>query len=149
MKLIVRLLIVSVLAVALPVRANDAASSPVGRWHTISDVDGKPRGIVEIVEEDGMLIGRVVGSLRTGEGPARICERCPGARKGKPMLGLAILSGLRRRGEEWSGGEVLDPDTGSVYRATLRLADRGKKLLLHAYVGVPWMGRTQVWLRQE
>jgi uncharacterized protein (DUF2147 family) len=65
------------------------------------------------------------------------------------MKGLLILSGVRRNGDVWSGGEILDPDIGKVYRAKLRLADGGKKLLVRGYIGFSLLGRTETWIRME
>jgi uncharacterized protein (DUF2147 family) len=126
-----------------------AATSPVGKWHTISDVDGKPRGVVEIREEKGVFIGTARGTLRQGEPPNPTCDRCPGDRKGKPILGLDILTGLRADGNEWTGGEILDPDTGKVYKAKIKLIDGGKKLVLRGFVGISLIGRSQTWVRAE
>jgi uncharacterized protein (DUF2147 family) len=128
-----------------------AISSPVGKWHTIDDKDGKPRGIIEITEKNGLLEGRIAGTLRTGETPNRVCTLCPGERRGQQMLGLLILSGLKREGQGadtvWSGGEILDPDSGKIYRARVHLEDGGRTLSVRGYLGVALLGRTQRWHR--
>ena len=65
------------------------------------------------------------------------------------MKGLLILSGVRHNGDEWGGGEILDPDNGKVYRVRVRLADGGKKLLVRGYLGFSLFGRTETWVRME
>ncbi len=125
------------------------ASSPVGLWHTISDVDGKPRGIVEIREEKGVFVGIARGTLRSDEPPNPTCDKCSGARKGKPLEGMDILTGLRANGDEWTGGEVLDPDTGKVYKAKIKLIDGGRRLVLRGFIGFSLIGRSQTWVRAE
>ena len=45
--------------------------------------------------------------------------------------------------------QILDPDNGKVYRSKLRLTDNGKKLSVRGYIGVPMLGRSQTWVRQE
>ena len=126
-------------------------SSPVGKWHTIDDKDGKPRGIIEIIEKNGVLEGRIAGTLRTGEAPDRVCTLCPGERRGQKVLGLLILSGLKREGEGadavWGGGEILDPDSGKVYRSKVHLEDDGRTLSVRGFIGVALLGRTQRWQR--
>ncbi len=122
-------------------------SSPVGTWHTISDVTGQPRGIVEIREKDGTLVGIARGSLVPGETGVKLCEKCEGERHNQPILGMEILWGLRRDGDEWTGGQVLDPDTGKVYKAKIRLADGGRTLVLRGYIGFSALGRSQSWRR--
>ena len=69
--------------------------------------------------------------------------------KNAPVIGLVILSGLTREGEEYVGGQILDSDNGKVYRSKVRLTDNGKKLSVSGYIGVPMLGRSQTWLRQE
>jgi uncharacterized protein (DUF2147 family) len=127
--------------------SQEGPASPVGTWHTISDVDGKPRGIVVLSVEFGVLTGRIAGSLVPGEPPGKRCTACSGALKDQPLQGMEILSGLRWDGESWGGGWVLDPDTGKRYRAAVRVAVDGRSLTLRGYVGVALLGRTQRWVR--
>ena len=37
------------------------------------------------------------------------CKECKGDRKDKPIIGMTILWGLKQDGDEWNGGEILDP----------------------------------------
>lgn len=69
--------------------------------------------------------------------------------KNAPVIGLVILNGLTKDGDEYVGGQILDPDNGKVYRSNVRLIDSGKKLSVRGYIGVPMLGRSQTWLRQE
>ena len=61
---------------------------------------------------------------------------------------MQILSGMRWDGERYSGGQILDPDTGAVYRCTLRVVDEGRTLEVRGFIGISLFGRTQTWLRQ-
>ena len=45
--------------------------------------------------------------------------------------------------------QILDPDDGKVYRSKLRLIQNGRQLSVRGYTGVPMLGRSQTWLRQE
>ena len=62
---------------------------------------------------------------------------------------MEILSGLRKIGESYSGGQILDPDDGEIYKAEMKLKDQGAKLDLRAYIGIPLLGRTQTWIREK
>jgi len=124
--------------------------SPIGTWRTIDDETHKPRALVSIEEHDGALTGRIVQLFREpGEDPQPLCIDCPGERHNQPVLGMTILWNFHQHGDSWTGGEVLDPEEGRIYRATLRVLDAGQQLELHGYVGVPLFGRSQVWERVE
>ncbi|WP_020647983.1 DUF2147 domain-containing protein [Solimonas variicoloris] len=128
------------------VRAADPAS-PVGVWKTIDDKTGQAKSLVEIREQDGQLHGRVVKLFNPSK-PNPTCEQCGGDRRGAPITGLEILWGLKKDGDEWRGGKVLDPQNGKVYDAKLALADQGRTLHLRGFIGFAMLGRSQTWLRE-
>jgi uncharacterized protein (DUF2147 family) len=131
-----------------PAFAND--SSPVGLWKNIDDVSGKPKALIRITESNGVLQGKIEQLFREpNEDQAPKCDKCDGARKDQPIVGMTILSGLKKDGEEYAGGEILDPNNGKVYKSKMHLTDSGKKLSVRGYIGVPMLGRSQVWVRQE
>src|SRR4051812_20967865 len=131
-----------------PAFAND--SSPVGLWKNIDDVSGKPKALIRITESNGVLQGKIEQLFREpNEDQAPKCDKCDGARKDQPIVGMTILSGLKKDGEEYAGGEILDPNNGKVYKSKVHLTDSGKKLSVRGYIGVPMLGRSQVWVRQE
>ena len=133
---------------ALPVRADEA--SPAGLWKNVDDVSGKPRALIRITESNGTLQGRIERVFPApGEDPNPKCDKCEGANKNAPVVGLMILSGLTKEGDEYVGGQILDPDNGKVYRSKVSLADNGKKLSVRGYIGVPLLGRSQTWVRLE
>ena len=68
-------------------------------------------------------------------------------RRAQPVIGLVILSGLKKDGAEYTGGKILDPDNG--YSSKIQLTDAGKKLNVRGYIGISMLGRSQIWLRQE
>jgi uncharacterized protein (DUF2147 family) len=129
--------------------APDASiTSPVGRWKTIDDRTGKPRGIVDLREENGKLYG-TVESLIDPPVPNPTCYLCSGDLKDHPVVGMQVLWGLVKSGNQWTGGQVLDPETGKSYRASIMLEDGGKKLRMRGYIMMPVFGRTQHWIRVE
>ncbi len=146
-------LVVAALLALTPVRvgaAESADSTPIGLWQTISDLDGKPRGLVRIAEQGGIFHGTIVANLVPGEDESARCELCPDARKDQPIIGLVFLTGLKKlRQNEYGDGEILDPDTGSVYRCQARLTDGGRTLVVRGYVGFSLFGRSQTWRRGD
>jgi uncharacterized protein (DUF2147 family) len=130
-----------------PAPASQPAS-PVGRWKTVDDATGKVKSIVAIREENGKLYG-TIEELFDPPVPHPTCYLCTGDLKDRPLVGLRILWDFVPDGSQWSGGQVLDPETGKIYRASIALEDGGKKLRLHGYFLVTLLGRTEHWLRAE
>ncbi|WP_373990544.1 DUF2147 domain-containing protein [Duganella sp. BuS-21] len=125
-------------------------TSPTGLWKNIDDETGKPKALIRITESNGVLTGQIEKIFRdANEDQNPKCDKCEGARKDQPIVGMTILSGLKKDGEEYAGGEILDPNNGKVYKSKLRLADGGKKLNVRGYIGVPMLGRSQTWVRQD
>ena len=125
-------------------------ASPVGLWKTIDDQSGKPRGLVRIVENNGEYQGRVEKAFpKPGEDPNPQCEKCDGARHNQPVIGMTILWGLRKQGDEYQGGQILDPENGKIYRSRMKLQDGGTKLDVRGFIGFSLFGRTQTWIREE
>ncbi|MGO4329013.1 DUF2147 domain-containing protein [Cupriavidus sp. 2TAF22] len=141
-------LILAAALAAPPVRAGDA--SPAGLWKNVDDISGNPRALIRITESNGTLQGKIEKVFPApSEDPNPKCDKCEGANKNASVIGLVILSGLKTEGEEYVGGQILDPDNGKVYRSKVRLADDGKTLSVRGYIGVPMLGRSQTWGRQE
>ncbi|MBY0241134.1 MAG: DUF2147 domain-containing protein [Burkholderiaceae bacterium] len=131
-----------------PAWADD--SSPVGLWKNIDDVSGKTEALIRITESNGMLQGQIEKLFRTPDQDQNPkCDKCTDARKDKPVLGIVMMTGLKKDGDEYNGGEILDPKDGKVYKTKITLTEAGKKLKVRAYIGVPMLGRTQTWIRQE
>ena len=63
------------------------------------------------------------------------------------MLGLTIVKGMKRNGNKYDGGTILDPRDGTVYHALMELSADGLELSVRGYLGIPLLGQTQVWTR--
>jgi uncharacterized protein (DUF2147 family) len=122
----------------------------IGLWTSIDDNTGKPTALIRITEIEGEFQGKIENIFpEPGESANPICEKCEGDLKNQPVVGMLILKGMRRDGTDYTGGRVLDPDNGKIYRGTMKLIDGGNKLILRGYVGIPLLGRSQVWLRDQ
>jgi uncharacterized protein (DUF2147 family) len=151
------LILASVLATAATVHArtptvgaagaNDV-SSPVGIWKTVDDKTGKARSLVRIYEKDGKLFARIEQSLIPGD-EARTCTKCPDGRKDQPLIGLEFMRGMTLMDGEYRGGDIIDPDSGSIYRCKFRLVDGGTRLKVRGFLGVWLFGRSQTWERER
>ncbi|HSX65003.1 MAG TPA: DUF2147 domain-containing protein, partial [Pseudoxanthomonas sp.] len=123
-----------------------AAADPVGRWKTIDDQTGKPKSIVEISRNDnGTYSGRIVELLNPSK-PNPVCDKCKDDRKNKPITGMEIIRGMKADGDAFSGGTILKPDEGKVYKSKMQLLEGGKKLEVSGCVA--FICKSQTWLRQ-
>jgi uncharacterized protein (DUF2147 family) len=139
----------ALVALALPLLGSPAGAappSPLGYWTTISD-DGKEKQAVVLIEGQGdQLSGKLVHIFNPAKRNDK-CDKCDGAFQGKPIVGLRFMWGLKPDGSEWSGGSVLDPSTGKVYRCFIEPIEGGKRLKVRGYFGLSVLGRTQYWVR--
>jgi uncharacterized protein (DUF2147 family) len=122
-----------------------AQESVLGKWKTIDDETQEPKSVVEIFERDRKVYGKIVKLFRKpGEDPDPVCDNCnpEDARFKKKVIGMEILKDMRRSGDQYSDGNILDPNNGKVYTCKLWL--EGNELKLRGYWG-PFY-RTQTWL---
>jgi uncharacterized protein (DUF2147 family) len=126
-------------------------ATPAGVWRTIDDKTRKERSLIRIVENNGVYTGKVEKILnpQPDDDPNNLCRKCEGERKDKPVIGMTILWGLKKDGDHWSGGEILDPKNGKIYRARMKLVDGGRKLEVRGFIGISLLGRSQTWQREE
>ncbi len=130
---------------AMGIAAN--AQSVTGKWKTIDDETGKAKSVVEIYEVNGKIFGKVIEILDKSK-EDKVCDKCSGSKKNKPIKGLVILENLEKDGEEWNGGKILDPTSGKTYKCYISL-ENNNKLKVRGYVGISLMGRTQYWQRVD
>lgn len=143
-------LVLAILMVMLAGGALADTSSPAGVWKSIDDETKKERSIIRITEVNGEFKG-VVEKLfdQPGDDPAHLCKKCKGERKDKPIVGMTILWGLKKDGDTWAGGEILDPHKGKTYRCKMTLSDDGKSLNVRGFIGISLIGRSQTWWREQ
>lgn len=134
------------LGTALLVPAAAPVRNIQGLWKTLDDKTHQPRGVVHIYQDHGEFFGKIVSSFDPREA-REVCTPCSGALHNKPIIGLVILRDMRQSGNEFSGGTIVDPETGEAYRCKMTLEDGGRKLTVRGYVGMALFGRTQVWTR--
>ncbi len=126
-----------------------SSQSPAGVWKIIDERTGLPNALLRIAETGGRIEGKFEKIyLQPGDDPNRRCEKCEGANKNQPLLGMTILWGQQIQGNEYQG-RILNPDSGEIYQCKLVLNENGRTLKVHGYMWVPLFGQTQTWLRVE
>jgi uncharacterized protein (DUF2147 family) len=150
MRIVIRSAFVALALLLTAAYAATDTATPVGTWTQVDDATGKPKSIIEISEQsDGTLQGVVKQVLFSDQGTNPICEKCEGERHNQPVVGMTIMWGVKKDGDQWDGGQILDPNNGKTYKVKLTPKDNGQKLDVRGYVGMPLLGRTQTWIRKD
>ncbi len=119
------------------------SQSILGEWVTIDDNTGKKRSVVEIYESKGKYFGKIVKLFREpGEETDPICVECEDYRKGQKVIGMNIITDMKKVGEELDGGEIMDPENGNIYKCKIWL--EGSELKVRGYLY--FLYRTQTWV---
>ena len=131
----------------------NAQSPLIGTWKTIDDEGpnkGKESSYIEIFEKNGMYSGKITRLLI--DPPDKICDKCKGDLKNKLLIGMIIVKDMKKTGnvdkkigEEYTGGTILDPDSGDVYKCKMWVKD--DVLTARGFIGISLFGRSQEWFR--
>lgn len=125
-----------------------AQQDVVGLWKTVDDETGEAKSVVKIYEQKGSIHGKIIKLYPSpGHPEDPVCDKCPpeDERFGKKIIGMEIIRGLKKEGEEYAGGTVLKPDEGKVYKC--KIWREGDALKIRGYWGMFY--RTQTWIRTE
>lgn len=123
------------------------AQTIFGKWHSTNDDTGEVDSVIEMYEKNGKAYAKIV-EIKDPKRQKAVCEKCEGDNKNKPILGLEILTGLEKDDDEWSGGEILDPRNGKVYKCYIKLV-KPNKLKIRGFIGFSLLGKTKYWNRAE
>ena len=130
------------------------AQSPlIGTWKTIDDEGpnkGKESSYIEIFEKNGVYSGKITKLLI--DPPDKVCDKCKGDLKNKLLIGMIIVKDMKKTGnvdkkigEEYTGGTILDPDSGDIYKCKMWVKD--DVLTARGFIGISLFGRSQEWFR--
>ena len=130
-------------------QALSAEPTPVGLWQAVDDDTKQPTGWFLISDHNGTYDGIIAKMfLRPGEDPNEICAACKDDRHNHPWLGLEIIRGMKPEGEsKYSGGTILDPRDGKIYKAKMTVSADGQTLTMRGYMGISLFGKDEVWNR--
>jgi uncharacterized protein (DUF2147 family) len=132
-------------AVAFAAPLHAAEPSVAGLWEQF---DNHGHGWFLFFERDGVYQGAIVKMFTKPNEPANpICTACSGDQKNAPFLGLVIVKGMERHGLSYENGKILDPRSGSVYNAKMKVSPDGQRLTLRGYLGIDLFGQDQLWKR--
>ena len=122
-----------------------AQNSAVGLW---KNAEPDKVTLIRISEEGGKLVGKIEKVLKNNvEDTTARCIKCKDENKDKPMVGLQLIWDMQKDGERWSGGKLLDPETGRVVNCRLETEEGGKVLKVRG--SIAFLSKTQTWTRTE
>lgn len=133
--------------------AATANSSAIGYWMTEDHNNhNHPSSVIKITRgDDGKVSGKIVHIFaEAGHGPKDVCVKCSGKLHNTPIMGLQLVWGFHADPStpgRYTGGYVLDPTNGKVYKCNMQLSDNGQKLTVHGYIGISLFGRSDTWYR--
>jgi len=142
-------LVLALLVATTTVGRADPQPTAAGFWEAKDD-DGFTTAWFLFSEKKNVFFARLIkGFKKPGDNttPETVCTKCPGDKKGAHIMGLTLFYGMKRDGLKYRDGSVIDPRDGSIYHAQMELSEDGQDLSVRGYIGIPMLGKTQVWHR--
>lgn len=136
-------IIFSFILMLMPVAAA-FAQDVIGKWKL---EDGS--AIVEVYKQGDSYNGKIVWLKNPTEadGSPAVDENNPDkALRSRQLIGLNMLSDLKKAGEEYSGGKIYDPGNGKTYNCSMKV--EGDVLKVRGSLDKKGLiGRTMDWFR--
>ena len=120
------------------------AQDVVGKWKL---EDGT--AIVEVYKQGDVFNGKIVWLQNPTEAdgtPAKDDNNPDAKLRSRQLIGLNMLSGLKKTGTEYSGGSIYDPGNGKTYNCSMKV--EGDVLKVRGSLDKRGLlGRTMDWFR--
>ncbi|WP_413773018.1 DUF2147 domain-containing protein [Acinetobacter sp. ANC 4173] len=115
----------------------------------MDEKSGNTQATIEIWKEsNNTYLGPVMDLIKQPDySPPPNCLNYPTPYTNKPLLGMAVLNGLKsvEGTSSYNQDRVIDPLNGQIYDAKMKLNPSGKCLSLRTYIGASILGRSQIW----
>ena len=141
--IVMKKIIISMVAMLAPLAAA-FAKDVVGKWKLD---DGS--AIVEVYKQGDAFNGKIVWLQDPTEpdGSPAVDNKNPDAKlRSRKLIGLNMLSGLKKSGAEYTGGSIYDPGNGKTYNCSMKV--EGDVLKVRGSLDKKGLlGRTMDWYR--
>ena len=143
-----KILFTFALLIALGMSGFAQVNKIVGKWKTIDDKDGSVKSIVFVFKAtNGKYYGKIEKLFKD---PEKLCTECEGANKNQPVLGMMIINNMVEKDLSLTGGTILDPKNGKVYKCNISLEKETGNLSVRGSLDkFGLIGRSQTWLREK
>ena len=121
-----------------------------GLWQAYDGHTGNLEALIRIEKLPGDSYEGRIEKIFTdaGDKTVLICSSCTGSLHNQPLIGMRILSGMKRKDDlNFEGGEILDPDEGKIFKCQIRLSEDGKSIQVTGYISFTWIGQSEIWQR--
>ena len=136
-------IILCAIALIMPFAAA-LAQDVIGKWKL---ADGT--AIVEVYKSGDSFNGKIVWLQNPTESdgtPAKDDNNPDKSLRSRQIMGLNMLSGLKKTGDEYSGGKIYDPGNGKTYNCSMKV--EGDVLKVRGSLDKRGLlGRTMDWFR--
>lgn len=118
----------------------------LGKWKTIDDNDGSTKSIVYIFKAtNGKYYGKIEHLFKE---PEKKCSECTGTNKDKPILGMMVINEMVEKNGSLTGGTILDPNNGKIYKCNITLDSKTGNLSVRGSLDRGgYIGRSQTWIK--
>ena len=106
----------------------------VGEWKTVDDETGKTLSVVKIYKQNNLYYGKIIKLFA--------------ADANKTNLGLVVVTDMKEKKGELTGGKIYDPKSGNTYHASIKYNSKKNCLVLRGSIDkYGLIGRSQTWVK--
>ena len=117
------------------------AQDVVGKWKNRNE-EGAVNSIIEVYREGNWVYGKI-DKIMKEEDRDRLCTNCEGKLKDQPVQGMVIMQDMKKEGDVYEGGTIVDPKTGKEYKCKIWLDENDPNVLkIRGYLAFFYQTRT-------
>ena len=137
-------IIICVLVSSLSVVAQTTETALLGTW-----LNEEKAAKIEIYQQGNKFFGKIVWlKAPTENGRPKTDNKNPDrARHNDPIIGLVLMKNFVFDGKSlWKDGTIYDAQSGKTYDCYMTL-QTSNTLKVRGYVGISWIGKTNIWTK--